>query len=122
MKRSGLYSRPPAKSPVQPASTLARPSPALAQAWRWLRQDARLLFFLGGLVLALGLMLARDALQTPAQVLTQRDIDAAVLHTLNTQNLPSRAAKAAQIIMPSVVRVRGFGPTAKDPKGEDKEL
>ena len=58
MKRSGLYSRPPAKPPVQPASALARPSPALAQAWRWLRQDARLLFFLGGLVLALGLMLA----------------------------------------------------------------
>lgn len=40
------------------------------------------------------------------KALTQADIDAAVLHTLNTQDLPSRAARAAQIIAPSVVRVR----------------
>lgn len=40
------------------------------------------------------------------KALTQAVIDAAVLHTLNTQDLPSRAARAAQIIAPSVVRVR----------------
>lgn len=122
MKRAALYSRPPASTQAGPVPTPARPAPLVRLIWNWLRQDARLLFFLGGLTLALGLMLARDALQPPAQALTQRDIDAAVLHTLTTQNLPSRAAKAAQVIMPSVVRVRGFGPSAKDPKGEDKEL
>lgn len=44
--------------------------------------------------------------------LTQDDIDAAVLHTLQTKHLPSHAARAYQIIRPSVVRVRGFGRSA----------
>jgi S1-C subfamily serine protease len=43
------------------------------------------------------------------QRLTQDDINAAVLHTLNTQELPSRAARAAQLIAPSVVRVHTQG-------------
>jgi S1-C subfamily serine protease len=41
------------------------------------------------------------------QSLTQKEIDAAVLHTLETKPLPSPAAKAWQVIQPSVVRVRG---------------
>jgi S1-C subfamily serine protease len=44
----------------------------------------------------------------PRQI-TQRDIDAAVLHTLETKRLPSAAARAYGIIHPSVVRVRGLG-------------
>ena len=44
---------------------------------------------------------------TPA--LTQKDIDAAVLHSLATQDLPSRAARAAAVIAPSVVRVTHLG-------------
>lgn len=40
-----------------------------------------------------------------ARALTQADIDAAVLHTLVTQELPSRTARAAAIIAPSVVHV-----------------
>lgn len=40
--------------------------------------------------------------------ITQRDIDGAVLHTLETQTLPSPAAKAYEAIRPSVVRVRGL--------------
>ena len=40
--------------------------------------------------------------------LTQADIDAAVLHTWQTQTLPSRSARAAAVIAPSVVMVRGF--------------
>jgi S1-C subfamily serine protease len=43
-----------------------------------------------------------------ARPLTQKQIDAAVLHTLDTQVLPSQAAKAAEAIRPSVVRVNGF--------------
>ena len=49
--------------------------------------------------------------------LTQEDIDAAVLNTLQTQQLPSAAARAALIIGPSVVRVQAFGPEEADPKG-----
>ena len=39
------------------------------------------------------------------RVLTQDDINAAVLHTLTTQELPSRSARAAAIIAPAVVHV-----------------
>jgi S1-C subfamily serine protease len=56
--------------------------------------------------LALGLLIGtpwRD--RGPA--LTQQDIDAAVLHTLETKNLPSRQARAAAAVMPSIVLVRG---------------
>ena len=41
--------------------------------------------------------------------LTQKDIDAAVLKTLETTVLPSPAAKAYEAISPSVVRVVGLG-------------
>ena len=51
------------------------------------------------------------------QKLTQNDINAAVLHTLNTQDLPSRAARAAQLIAPSVVHVRTQDEDKKNPKG-----
>ncbi len=49
------------------------------------------------------------------QRLTQQDIDAAVLHTLSTQPLPSAAARAAEAVAPSVVRVTGF---ARPKKGK----
>jgi S1-C subfamily serine protease len=52
------------------------------------------------------------------QRLTQDDINAAVLHTLNTQELPSRTARAAQLIAPSVVRVNTQDEDQKNPKGE----
>jgi S1-C subfamily serine protease len=38
--------------------------------------------------------------------ISQEQIDAAVLHTLSTKELPSRTAKAAAIVAPSVVRIR----------------
>jgi S1-C subfamily serine protease len=52
------------------------------------------------------------------KALTQKDIDAAVLRTLTTQNLPSRAARAAEKIRPAVVRVVSY---VKNKKGEDEE-
>jgi S1-C subfamily serine protease len=64
---------------------------------------------------------AREA-WTPAQpALTQKDIDAAVLHALTTQDLPSPTAKAAAAVQGAVVRVQGFEPDPKKPKGEDRE-
>jgi S1-C subfamily serine protease len=53
-----------------------------------------------------------------ARALTQKDIDAAVLRTLTTQNLPSAAARAAEKIRPAVVRVMSF---VKNTKGEEGE-
>ncbi len=52
------------------------------------------------------------------KALTQKDIDAAVLRTLTTQNLPSRAARAAEKIRPAVVRVMSYG---KNSEGKEVE-
>jgi S1-C subfamily serine protease len=51
------------------------------------------------------------------QRISQKDIDRSVLHSLETQSLPSPAAKAFETILPSVVRVRGFD---TDPDGDDE--
>ncbi len=54
-------------------------------------------------------------IQKPERVLTQKDIDNAVLHTLETKSLPSATARAAAIIRPSVVRVTRKGKNEDDP-------
>ncbi|HYF58546.1 MAG TPA: trypsin-like peptidase domain-containing protein [Burkholderiaceae bacterium] len=65
-------------------------------------------------------MALNQSMNPAARALTQEDIDAAVLRTLDTQPLPSQAAKAWEIIRPSVVRVRRIGPGGKDgAAGED---
>ncbi|MBY4947294.1 trypsin-like peptidase domain-containing protein [Cupriavidus respiraculi] len=51
-------------------------------------------------------------LQPKPRVLKQADIDAAVLHTLQTKSLPSRTARAAEAVRQSVVAIRSF-PAAK---------
>lgn len=70
--------------------------------------DPRLLWSVIGL-LALFLALSFNAgLRNAPRALTQKDIDAAVLKTLETKQLPSAASKAYQAIRPSVVRVTGY--------------
>jgi S1-C subfamily serine protease len=59
------------------------------------------------------------AIKPSVTQITQQDIRAAVLHTLETTTLPSPMAKAYEVIRPSIVRVRGLG-TDKD-RGEDSE-
>jgi S1-C subfamily serine protease len=49
--------------------------------------------------------------------ITQKDIENAVMHTLETQTLPSPAAKAYAVVIPAVVRVRGLD---TDPDGDDE--
>jgi S1-C subfamily serine protease len=69
----------------------------------------------------LGVLLLVSVLQRGplgAQALTQKDIDAAVLRTLTTQNLPSAAARAAEKIRPAVVRVKSY---VTNEKGEQIE-
>jgi S1-C subfamily serine protease len=57
------------------------------------------------------LLLAFTYASTPStRQITQEDIRAAVLHTLETNTLPSPMAKAYEVIRPSIVRVRGLGP------------
>ncbi len=69
----------------------------------------------------LALLLALSFLMSPrpgTRKLTQEDINAAVLKTLENTTLPSAAAKAYDIISPSVVRVVGIG---KDKNGKEGE-
>ena len=68
------------------------------------------LFEIGQRLLGLILLLftLAQALRPGARTLTQEDIDAAVLNTLEKTPLPSPAARAAEVIRPSVVRVTGY--------------
>jgi S1-C subfamily serine protease len=71
----------------------------------------------GLLALLLTISLSLSLRPAPRK-LTQNDINAAVLKTLETATLPSATAKAYDIIRPSVVRVVGLG---KEKEKGDKE-
>lgn len=136
MKKVALYSS--SSKPVSPTGPPAGPLPAEAvpsggapppgrrararqRAAAWMGRHEKLLLVLAGGFVGLALMLTYTLLlQPPAQHLTQGDIDAAVLHTLNNKPLPSLAAKAYEAVRPSVVRVRGL--SAPDADGKQKEL
>jgi S1-C subfamily serine protease len=74
----------------------------------------RALFLVAGALIALTIVVVYLGTRTPPRALTQKDIDAAVLHTLETAPMPSVASKAFEAIRPSVVRVIGLG-TEPDP-------
>jgi S1-C subfamily serine protease len=74
----------------------------------FLKRHERAVVFVGGVAFALALLVARDAMRPAPHELTQEDIDNAVLYTMENKPLPSRAAKAAEVVMNSVVRVRGY--------------
>jgi S1-C subfamily serine protease len=57
-------------------------------------------------LLSLLLVIGYIATKPPVREITQKDIDAAVLHTLDSNVLPSPAARAFEIVQQSVVRVR----------------
>jgi S1-C subfamily serine protease len=57
-----------------------------------------------------------------AHTFTQTDIDAAVLHTLETKTLPSTAARAYEVIRPSVVRVRQIAQSAEGDRNIEKSV
>ena len=76
------------------------------------------LLFLGGMAVSALLVLLHATSAPQHRELTQKDIDAAVLRTLETNTLPSRMAKAFDIIRPAVVRVRGLG---VDENGDEVE-
>jgi S1-C subfamily serine protease len=80
--------------------------------WRW---DFIAVFLLGALVSSGGLVLSQT-LFSPRPTLTQKDIDAAVLHTLQTKELPSASAKAAASVQGAVVLVQAY---VTDPQNKD---
>ncbi|PBI87401.1 Periplasmic serine endoprotease DegP precursor [Variovorax boronicumulans] len=131
MRRPAFYSRSPRTLPPAAAPAAGSPADAAAVAEadavqtpppraRW--QPGRRAFALltvGCIAIAAG-----GAFWAPrqgAKALTQKDIDAAVLRTLQTATLPSPAAKAADIVRPSVVRVVGYGPEKATPEAKTQK-
>ncbi len=130
MKRAAIYSRasrPRGQNPP-PGDTARRgvpagpASPALptrgSRARAFLVRHVRWMAFAGGGLFAVVLVLIYGAMHRAPREYTQDDIDAAVLHTLENKTLPSRAARAAESVRQSVVRVRGY---ADDGNGGEKE-
>ena len=119
-------SRPRETPRQEPAAVQEAPrTPRWARVRALGKRHAGLLRFLAGAAFALLIAAAYLSSQPRPRPLTQEDIDASVLHTLETKTLPSRAAKAADAVRPSLVRVRGFAepepPKAKaKAKGKDK--
>jgi S1-C subfamily serine protease len=120
MRRSGVYSSSPT---ARQASAAVLPPADQRPGWRTrlkrLRHispnDPRLLW--SAIVLLALLLTASSVMSWRAggPRLTQEIIDAAVLHTLETAELPSPAARAFEAIAPSVVRVTSY---VKDDDGK----
>jgi S1-C subfamily serine protease len=91
---------------LEPPSTPV--SPFLICLRKFLKQNNYALWAVAGGLLALLLVLGHASMAPTPLRITQKDIERAVMHTLETQTLPSPAAKAYEAIMPSVVRVRGL--------------
>ncbi|AEG94309.1 S1C family serine protease [Ramlibacter tataouinensis] len=118
MRRSALYSSSRtvrAAEEVTPSGTAdaaapeAAGAPAPAKAGRRLRPSSNQMLWAAILVLAALLAWSLSlGLQPGQRRLTQDDINAAVLKTLETQQLPSEYAKAYENIRPSVVRVISY--------------
>ena len=116
MPRPALYSssRPP-RRPAEPAADVASapsssetqtaaPSPSIAAPRHHLRALWAAVLVLTALLLA-SLWLQPGA---TSRRITQDDIDAAVLRTLENHTLPSPATRVVEAVAPSVVRVVGY--------------
>jgi len=94
------------------------PSPTTPLSWRSkFRWDFAAIFLLGVMfsLVVMGVFLIQRS--TP-RALTQQDIDGAVLHTLQTKDLPSASARAAASVQGAVVHVQSF---VTDPKNKDQD-
>ncbi|MGZ5848630.1 MAG: S1C family serine protease [Ramlibacter sp.] len=114
MRRPALYSssRPaPAQqaTAAQPTPATVDPTPSPAPRRRRLSLSSPALLWAAIALLSAVLALSLSPAMHPTQrKLTQQDINAAVLKTLETQVLPSEYARAYDNIRPSVVRVVSY--------------
>ena len=116
MRRPALYSNSvprasTAQATMANAAAATAPSPKPPGRLRRMLPsagDPRVLWLAIGLLAISLVVVISLLLRPPGRKLTQEDIDAAVLKTLETNTLPSAAAKAAEVIAPSVVRVMSY--------------
>lgn len=112
MKRAALYSRRSVSGQKNPegsavVSESVVPSAPSLKVSRVRGRYERLGWLALGALFSLSMLFVYDYFQPARTELTQEQIDAAVLHTLATKELPARAARAAALIAPSIVRIRG---------------
>ena len=106
MRKSAFYSRPPPREPVAHAlpadpapehpsgpSSRAGPAPGWLRGRRFSFADPRILWGAIGLLSLALIATLLLALRPGARALTQDDINAAVLHTLENTPLPSPAVR-----------------------------
>ena len=141
MRRPALYSSPrrPAETPPQadahataavtapaPPTVPAAQAPATAvlsapfqsrQTRFWHLARLGITPLLAGAALAVALVVA---FRPVAPAITQKDVDAAVRHTLEKAVLPSAVARAADKVAPSVVRVVAYDKSEKLGRGKYK--
>ena len=129
MKRTPIYSRSARRQrsgqAVPPigegaaAPPPARPGrkPRFVRSRAFLQRHDRLLLMAAPVLLCVLLFMAYTAFAPVERRLTQRDIDAAVLHTLENSEIPSQESKAYARIRPSVVRVVQEGEQEGSPRG-----
>lgn len=121
MKKMPIYSRkPPPTATISPKPTSSLSRPHISARWQAIR-NTPFIFFLAGILLTSALFFSWNAFLPKLKPITQDMIDEAVLKTLNTKELPSKASKAAQIIMPSVVVVRAFKNDTDDKNKKDSK-
>jgi S1-C subfamily serine protease len=115
MKREAVFSKSPRTVGSVSHTDAESNTPT---SWRAkLRWDFVAVFLLGVLfsLLAMGVFLMQ---RNAPKALTQQDIDGAVLHTLQTKELPSASAKAAASVQGAVVHVQSY---VADPKNKDQD-
>ncbi len=113
MRRPALYSRsrlpiPPRGDAASDAATMVASKAERSRKASALAADPRLLWGAIGMLLVALVLVVVNLSRPSARVLTQEDINNAVLKTLETTNLPSAAARAANAIAPSIVRVMSY--------------
>jgi S1-C subfamily serine protease len=121
MKRVTLYSKstrsrtadgrdvrpsdPEEAAPSAGDASPTRPAPA-GRARAFMARHERVALVGSAALMSLLLVIGYVSTRPPPREIGQKDIDAAVLHTLDSNVLPSPAAKAFDVVSQSVVRVR----------------
>ncbi len=110
MNKVTLYSRSirTRKADAEAAAAVPTPPKARVRAAAYLRRHERALWIALLALIAAALYFGRPLVAPAHKDLTQDDIDAAVMHTLDTKAPPSLYAKAYATILPSVVRVKNM--------------
>ncbi len=130
MRKPALYSNSSRTAPTDVTSGNAHPAneaghkPSSASRFPRLKAyfSPHNIYFLWSVVGLLALLLAisfSTSMQSGSRKITQDDINAAVLKTLETTSLPSAAARAYEAIIPSVVRVVAISKSKVKVKDKD---